>query len=346
MLKNDTFLRACRKEPTDFTPVWIMRQAGRYMKEYRAIRKRVGFLEMCKTPELVAEATLLPIDILGVDAAILFSDILIPVEAMGMEVCFTEKGGPVFLNPIRTESQIQGLSIPGPSESKERMPFIADSIRLILRALDKRVPLIGFSGAPFTLATYMIEGETSKNFTWIKRVMYTEPALLHNLLDQIAITVIHYLDMQIEAGVHAVQLFDTWAGSLSPDDYKEFALPYVEKVIRGIDRRGCPLILFANGVSSLLEYMGNSGADVVGLDWRIDIGDAGKRVGDRVALQGNLDPCVLYAEPSVIRRHVKSILGKHGRGPGHIFNLGHGILPDTPVDHAKALVEIVHEESK
>lgn len=345
MLKNDTFLKACRREPTDYTPVWIMRQAGRYMKEYQAIRKQVDFLTMCKTPELATQATLLPIDILGVDAAILFSDILIPVEAMGMEVRFTEKRGPVFSAPIRTEAQIHGLSVPGSSESEERMPFIPNAIRLILQGLDHRVPLIGFSGAPFTLATYMIEGETSKNFTWIKRMMYADPALLRKLLDKITDTVIHYLNMQIRAGVHAVQLFDTWAGALSPDAYQEFALPYVERIIKKLDKRGCPVILFANGVSSILEYMGNSGADVNGLDWRIDIGAARKRVGSQVALQGNLDPCVLYAGPDEIRRHVKAILHNYGTGPGHIFNLGHGIYPDTPVENAKALVEIVHQES-
>lgn len=349
MLKNDSFLRACRKEPVEVTPVWIMRQAGRYMKEYRAIRKKVDFLTLCKTPGLVAEATLLPVDILGVDAAILFSDILIPVEAMGMEVRFTEKRGPVFSEPVRSESRAEGLSVPGPSESEERMPFIPESIRLTLRALGGRVPLIGFSGAPFTLATYMIEGETSKSFTWIKRIMYSNPGFLHNLLDKVATTVIHYLNMQIQAGVHAVQLFDTWAGALSPDDYREFALPYTRKVIdginRGIDRKGCPIILFANGVGGILEAMAESGAGVIGLDWRIDIGDARKRVGRMAAIQGNLDPCVLYSGPSVIRRYVRSILDKYGPGPGHIFNLGHGILPDTPVDHAKALVEIVHEES-
>lgn len=345
MLKNDSFLKACGKEPADYTPIWIMRQAGRYMKEYRVIRKKVDFLTMCKTPELVTEATLLPVDILGVDAAILFSDILIPVEAMGVSVRFTDKGGPVLSDPVRSETQIESLSIPGPAESEERMPFIAESIRLILQALDSRVPLIGFSGAPFTLATYMVEGETSKSFTWIKRIMYSNPALLHNLLNKVTTAIIHYLNIQISAGVHTVQLFDTWAGALSPEDYKEFALPYAERVIEGIDRKGCPVILFSNGVSSILEYMVSSGADVIGLDWRIDIGDARKRAGDSVALQGNLDPCVLYAGPSVIRRHVSSILERYGTGTGHIFNLGHGILPDTPVDHAKALVEIVHEES-
>jgi len=352
-LKNDTFLKACRREPVDFTPVWIMRQAGRYMKEYRAIRKKVDFLTLCKTPDLIAEATLLPVDILGVDAAILFSDILIPVEAMGIEIRFTEKRGPLFSDPIRSESQVEALSVPGPSESEERMPFIPESIRLILKSLGGRVPLIGFAGAPFTLATYMIEGETSKNFTWIKRIMYSNPGLLHSILDKVATTVIHYLNMQIRAGVHAVQLFDTWAGSLAPDDYREFALPYTRKVIdgidkgsnRGVDSKGCPVILFANGVGGILEDMGKSGADVIGLDWRIDIGDARRRVGDKAALQGNLDPCVLYSEPSVIKRHTRSILDKYGPGSGHIFNLGHGILPDTPVDHAKALVDIVHAES-
>lgn len=345
MIKNDSFLKACRKEPVDFTPIWIMRQAGRYMKEYRAIRKKVDFLTMCKTPDLVAEVTLQPVDLLGVDAAIMFSDILIPVEAMGMNVTFTEKKGPVFSNPIRSESEAERLTVLDDSASEEKMPFIRDSIRLILQSLDNRVPLIGFSGAPFTLATYMIEGETSRNFSWIKRTMYAQPAFLHTLLSKIATVVANYLQMQIDAGVNAVQLFDTWAGYLSPDDYREFALPYVQRVINSLDRKGCPVILFANGVSSILEYMSSSSPDVIGLDWRVDLGDARKRVGDKVALQGNLDPCVLYSEPPVIKRYVKDILSKYGEGPGHIFNLGHGILPDTPFEHAKALVEIVHEES-
>ena len=345
MLKNDNFLKACRREPVDCTPVWIMRQAGRYMKEYRDIRKKVDFLTMCKTPDLAAEVTLLPVDILGVDAAILFSDILIPVEAMGIGVRFTEKKGPILSNPVRSEFELNALLTPDSVKSEEMMPFIPQAIRLILQELDGRVPLIGFSGAPFTLATYMIEGETSRNFTWIKRIMYTDAALLHRLLEKITTTVIHYLNMQIKAGVHAVQLFDTWAGWLSPDDYREFALPYVEKVIKGIDKKGCPVILFANGVSGILEQMVDSGTDVIGLDWRIDMVDAVRRSGNRVALQGNLDPCVLYGEPSVIRRHAKDIIDKYGKRSGHVFNLGHGILPDIPVEHAKALVDIVHEES-
>ena len=345
MLKNDNFLRACRREPVDFTPVWIMRQAGRYMKEYRDIRKRVDFLTMCKTPELATEVTMLPVDILGVDAAILFSDILIPVEAMGVGVTFTEKRGPVLSNPVRTESDLKTLLAPDNVKSEELMPFIPGAIRLILQELGGRVPLIGFSGSPFTLATYMIEGETSRNFTWIKRMMYDNPSLLHKLLDKITTVVISYLNMQIKAGVHAVQLFDTWAGWLAPDDYREFALPYAEKVIKGIDKKGVPVIYFANGVSGILEFMVASGADVVGLDWRIDMADAVRRSGRRVALQGNLDPCVLYGHPSVIKRYAKAIIEKYGDGPGHIFNLGHGILPDIPVDHARALVDIVHEES-
>ncbi|MCC7203353.1 MAG: uroporphyrinogen decarboxylase [Nitrospirae bacterium] len=345
MLKNDSFLKACRREPVDFTPVWIMRQAGRYMKEYRDIRKKVDFLTMCKSPELAAEVTMLPVDILGVDAAILFSDILIPVEAMGIGVTFTEKRGPVLSNPVRSDNELKALRVPDNVKSKELMPFIPQAIKLILQELGGRVPLIGFSGSPFTLATYIIEGETSRNFTWIKRMMYENPSLLHKLLDKITSAVISYLNMQINAGVHAVQLFDTWAGWLAPDDYREFALPYAERVIRGIDRKGVPLIYFANGVSGILEYMVNSGADVVGLDWRIDMADAVRRSNRRVALQGNLDPCVLYGPPAVIRKYTKTIIEKYGEEPGHIFNLGHGILPDIPVDHAKALVDIVHELS-
>ncbi len=345
MLKNDNFLKACRLEPVDFTPVWIMRQAGRYMKEYRDIRKRVDFLTMCKTPDLATEVTMLPVDILGVDAAILFSDILIPVEAMGIGVTFTDKRGPVLSNPVRTEDDLKILLVPDNIKSEELMPFIPRAITQILQELGGRIPLIGFSGSPFTLATYMIEGETSRNFTWIKRMMFKDPLLLHKLLDQITNTVISYLNMQITAGVHAVQLFDTWAGWLAPDDYREFALPYAERVIRGIDKKGVPVIYFANGVSGILENMVASGADVVGLDWRIDMADAVRRSGRKVALQGNLDPCVLYGQPSVIRKHAKSIIEKYGDGTGHIFNLGHGILPDIPVEHAKALVEIVHEET-
>ncbi|MBI5197761.1 MAG: uroporphyrinogen decarboxylase [Nitrospirae bacterium] len=345
MLVNDRFLRACRKEPLDYTPVWIMRQAGRYMKEYRDLRERVDFLTLCKTPELAAEATLLPIDLLGVDAAIIFSDILIPVEAMGLTVVFTEKKGPVFPEPVKTEEQVRRLIVPDP---EEKTPFVMEAMRLVRRDLKDRVPLIGFAGAPYTLATYLVEGETSRNFHQIKRWMYQSPALLQSLIEKLTRTVTLYLRAQIEAGAHAVQLFDTWAGMLSPDAFSEFALPCVRRIIQDLRASvpsNIPIIYFVNGGGTLLEKMVESGADVIGLDWRIDLADAKRRIGGRTALQGNLDPCVLYASPDVIRQQVRKILQKYGRGSGHIFNLGHGILPDTPVEHARALVEAVHEES-
>jgi len=344
-MHNDTFLKACYRKSTEYTPVWIMRQAGRYLKEYRKLRKTADFLTMCKTPSLAAEATLLPVDIIGVDAAILFSDILIPVEAMGIEVKFTERKGPVLPCPVRKEKDIETIQPLNLAQSKERMPFIPEAIKIVLKDLKERVPLIGFSGAPFTLATYMVEGETSKNFTQIKRLMYTRPDLYHRLMEKISDTIISYLNMQIEAGVHAVQLFDTWAGLLAPDDYRDYALPYVKKVINGLKRDHIPVILFATGVSGFYEYMLQSGADVIGLDWRIDMGYAKDLSRGQVALQGNLDPVVLFADPGVIREYARRILDKFGPHNGHIFNLGHGILPETPADHAKALVDIVHEES-
>jgi uroporphyrinogen decarboxylase len=345
MLLNNRFLRACRKESVDYTPVWIMRQAGRYMKEYRALRERVDFLTLCKTPQLAAEATLLPVNNLGVDAAILFSDILIPVEAMGVKVVFTENKGPVFPTAVRTEEQVRKLIVPIP---EERTPFVMEAIRQVKRDLQGRVPLIGFSGAPYTLATYLIEGETSRHFNEIKRWMYQSPALLTQMLEKLTQTVTLYLRAQVDAGSHAVQLFDTWAGMLSPDQYETFALPFTKRVIQGLRTAipiTIPIIYFVNGGGTLLEKMAESGADVIGLDWRIDLANAKKRIGDRAALQGNLDPCVLYGSPESIRKEVKGILRKYGRGSGHIFNLGHGILPDTPEENARILVEAVHEES-
>jgi uroporphyrinogen decarboxylase len=315
------------------------------MKEYRALREKVDFLTLCKTPDLATQATLLPVDMLGVDAAILFSDILIPVEAMGMSVVFTENRGPVFPEPLRTEAQVKALSIPLP---EEKTPFVIDAVRQIRRELKDRIPLIGFAGAPYTLATYMVEGETSRNFHQVKRWMYQSPGWLHALLEKLTETVSLYLRSQVEAGADAVQLFDTWAGMLSPDEYSEFSLPYTRRIIQDLRSAGSfrgPIILYINGGGTLLERMADSGADVIGLDWRIDIADARKRIGDRVSLQGNLDPCVLYASPEIIRAQAQKILTKFGSGSGHIFNLGHGILPDTPVDHARALVEAVHQES-
>jgi uroporphyrinogen decarboxylase len=342
-LQNDRLLRVCRKQPVDYTPVWIMRQAGRYLPAYRALRRKVSFMELCKTPELATEATLTPLEALDVDAAILFSDILIPVEAMGMEVVFTEQKGPQLPDPVRTAADVERLRLPDPEET---MGFVPAAIRLVNRALAGRMPLLGFSGAPYTLATYMIEGETSRNFYGIKRLLFESPKLLHSLLDKLARVVTGYLNAQIAAGAHAVQLFDTWAGALSPAEYEEFAWPYARQVIAGLRRDATPVILYVNGGGDYLERMADTGADVISLDWRVDIGEARRRIGHKVVLQGNLDPCALYAPPDAIRAQVVKLLQRFGRGEGHIFNLGHGILPDIPVEHAAAMVTAVHEESR
>ncbi len=342
MLENDTFLRACRKEKVAYTPVWMMRQAGRYLPEYMATRKKAGdFLTLCKTPELAAEVTIQPVEILGVDAAILFSDILVIPEAMGMELRFLAGEGPHFPSPIRSGDDISRLDVPDPTE---RLGYVMDAIRVIVDGLAGRVPLIGFSGAPWTLATYMVEGGGSKNFAVVKKMLYDSPELLHRLLDKITGTVVSYLNAQIEAGVHAVQIFDTWGGILTPDDFETFSLQYIQRIIEELDRK-VPVIVFAKGTGQLLESIAQTGCDVVGIDWMTDIGAARRRIGSQVALQGNMDPCVLYASPERIRREVEKILGKFGEGEGHIFNLGHGILPDIPVDHARAFIDAVHELS-
>lgn len=341
-LKNDRVLRALRKQPVDVTPVWIMRQAGRYMPEYRAIRAKADFLTLCKTPELVTQATLLPIDLLNVDAAIIFSDILIPVEAMGMELVFTDARGPQLPKPIRDRGDVDRLQTFDPEGATR---FVMDSIRQTNAALDGRVPLLGFAGAPYTLATYMVEGETSKNFYGIKRLGYEDPDLLHRLLERLTAVVSEYLVAQVRAGAHAVQLFDTWAGALNPSDYAAWCAPYTARIVEAVKRTGAPIILYVNGCAALLEIMAGTGVDAISVDWRLDLAEARRRVGDRVALQGNLDPCALYASPDVIRAQTKRILSVYGGEPGHVFNLGHGILPDAPVAHAKALVTAVHEVS-
>lgn len=348
MSRADRFLRACRHQPVDRTPVWIMRQAGRYLPEYRALRKRVDFFTLCKTPSLAAEATLLPVDLLDVDAAILFSDILVPVEAMGMQVVFTEDRGPVLPEPIRTAGDVERLVIPDP---ESQMGFVLEAIRLIRKELAGRVPLIGFSGAPFTLATYMIEGRTTRNFETIRRWVYERPDVLERLLDRLTETVIRYLTAQIQAGAQAVQIFDTWAGMLDPKTYTRFAGKWVKRVIQAIQglQTGSerpPVILYVNGTHALLEEMAATGADVLSLDWRTPLQTARERLGTRVALQGNLDPCALFAPPDRLREMVRDILDAAGDGPGHIFNLGHGILPDTSPDQARLLVQFVHQESE
>jgi uroporphyrinogen decarboxylase len=339
MINNDRLIRACRRQEVDRAPVWMMRQAGRYLPQYRALRAKYDFMTMCKTPELAYEVSMQPYEILGVDGVILFSDILVPVEAMGMKLDIVESKGPVLDSPVRTDEQVERLIIPDPVET---MPFVMETIRLLRKRLDHEAPLIGFAGAPFTLASYMIEGGGTRNYAEIKGMMYREPKTVHKLLDKLADTIILYINAQIEAGAQVVQLFDTWAGELSAADYEEFALPYEQKVFERIHRGPggltIPAILYVNGCSHILEKMAKSGANVLSVDWRIDLAEARRRVGDKLALQGNLDPCELLGAPETIVESVKMIL-KKGGGLGHIVNLGHGILPMTPVENALTFVE-------
>ncbi len=341
MAFNDLFLRACRCEPVEMTPVWMMRQAGRFLESYRALRKKADFLTMCKTPELAAAATMLPVDEVGVDAAILFSDILIPIEPMGMELKFTP--APLFPDPIRNRAQIDALRVPDPEES---VPFVMETVRLLRRELEGKVPLIGFSGAPFTLATYMVEGGGSKSYIHLKSLMYQEPELYGALMEKIAETIIRYLNAQIAAGAQAVQIFDSWGGVLGPGDYETYALPYTRRVIEGLNREGVPVIHYVGTGSALLSKIKEAGADVVSVDWRIHLDEARKVLGPEIAVQGNLDPTVLFAPIPEIERRVRAVLERNGGAPGHIFNLGHGILPPTPEDHARAFVDAVHRYSQ
>ncbi len=333
------FIKACRREPVDMTPIWIMRQAGRYMAEYRAIRKKVSFLELCKTPELACEVTLQPIDYLGVDAAILFSDILIPVEAMGLKLDFTP--APVFEDPVRSAAAVERLTIPDPEES---VPFVMEAIRLLRSELEGRVPLIGFSGSPFTLASYVVEGGGSKSFIHLKSMMFREPEVFDGLMKKLTKVVILYLAAQIEAGAQAVQIFDTWGGILSPDDYARFDLPFTTEIIRQLRKYDVPIIYYAGTGASLLELSATAGADVLGVDWRIDMSSVRERLGHDLALQGNMDPAALFSSPEDIRARAKKVIDGAGVR-GHVFNLGHGILPPTPPENAKALVDFVHEYS-
>lgn len=347
-LKNDTFIKSLLRQPTDYTPIWMMRQAGRYLPEYRAIREQAGsFMNLCTNPELACEVTLQPLRRFDFDAAILFSDILTIPDAMGLGLYFTEGEGPKFKNPIRTAADIEKLPIPDP---EIELRYVMDAVRLIRKNLEGSVPLIGFSGSPWTLATYMIEGGSSKNFAKIKSMMFNEPALMHKLLEKNAESVASYLNAQIAAGAQAVMLFDTWGGMLSGDDYKEFSLHYAQQVHSQlkteVDGQRIPTVLFTKGGGLWLEDMAKTGYDALGLDWQTDIGQARARVGDKVALQGNLDPLTLYAKPEVIVEKVKTILVKYGEGSGHVFNLGHGILPDINPDNVKAMVDAVHEFSR
>lgn len=340
MTDDYRFLKACRREPVDTTPVWIMRQAGRYLPEYRKVRERADFLTMCKTPELAAEVTIQPVDRLGVDAAILFSDILILVEAMGLPLDFHEQRGPVLHYTVTDQASVDKLRIPDPAET---VSFLLETIKILRRELAGRVPLIGFAGAPFTVASYMIEGKTSKQFVEIKSVMFREPQIMRRLLDKVTQATTEYINAQIEAGAQAIQLFDSWAGQLAPRDFKDFAMDYARQVISGLNRDDVPIIYFAQGNPAVLDLAKQAGSDVVGVDWRIEIGKAWEILAPDVAVQGNLDPTCLFLPPEGIRERVKEIIDQVGGRPGHIFNLGHGILPPTPVENAIALVEAVHE---
>jgi uroporphyrinogen decarboxylase len=336
---NDTFLKACRGEKTDYVPVWMMRQAGRYLPEYQKVRGGISFLDLCKTPELCVEVTLQPINRLNMDAAILFSDILIPMEAMGAGLEFHEGRGPVFHDTIRDRAALDRLIVPDPEAS---MGFVLETIRLLRREL--QVPLIGFAGAPFTCATYLIEGGSSKTFWETKKMMFTEPALFRALMEKITACTLAYLRAQAKAGAQALQVFDSWVGILAPCDFEEFALPYVQTIIGGLQDTGLPIIYFANNGATLLDLSITSGADVLGIDWRINIRDAIRRVGNK-AIQGNLDPFALLLPRDALRQRIKRMLDAAVDAHGYIFNLGHGIHQFTPPDQAKCAVDAVHELS-
>ena len=336
------FLRACRREPTDCTPVWVMRQAGRYLPEYRALRARHGFLELCKTPALAAEVTLLPVRRLDVDAAILFADILLILEAMGVGLEFAKGDGPVIHRPVRSRADVEALTrVPAAAS----LSYVFDTIRLVRAGLAGKVPLIGFAGAPFTLASYIVEGRGSRNYVHTKMLMYGDPAVWHLLMERLAEATVEYVREQVAAGAEAVQLFDSWIGCLSPDDYRSYVLPHMRTTFAALARIGVPVIHFGTGTTALLELMREAGGDVIGLDWRVDLGAAWERLGADVAVQGNLDPVALFAPPDEIRRRVARILEQAGGRPGHVFNLGHGVLPETPVAHVVAMIDAVHELS-
>ncbi|PYM67714.1 MAG: uroporphyrinogen decarboxylase [Candidatus Rokuibacteriota bacterium] len=340
-LPDGPFLRAARRAPVPYTPVWLMRQAGRYLPEYRAMRERFGFLELCRNPEAAAEVTLQPVDRLGVDAAILFADILLIVEPLDVGLEFARGEGPVIRRPLRGEAQINHLPR---IDVDAAVPFVFEAARRVKRALAGRVPLIGFAGAPFTVTSYLVEGGPSRDYLHVKRLMYEEPEAWHHLMETLVTATARYLNGQIAAGADAVQIFDSWVGVLAADDYRTFVQPHMRALIRALTP-GAPVIHFGTGTAALLPLLRAAGGDVIGLDWRVDLDAAWASVGHDVAVQGNLDPAVLLAKPPYIRQRVKDILDRAGGRPGHIFNLGHGVLPSTPVEHVRALVDIVHELS-
>ena len=334
---NDRFLRACRQQPVDRTPIWIMRQAGRYLPEYRELRSRVGFLELCRTPELAAEVTLQPLRRFPLDAAILFSDIMLPLDAFGIAMTFNP--GPKIADPIRSRAQVDALRA---RPAGEALAFVANTVQLLRRELDGRAPLIGFCGAPFTLAAYLVQGEGKEGFGAVKRLMFSEPATLEALLEKLAVAMVDYLRLQVHAGAQAVQVFDSWAGILGAADYRRFALPYIQFLVNGVRDLGVPIIYFVNGAPHLLEAAATAGSHVLGVCWRTPLDEVARRVGPTLALQGNLDPHVLFSSPEVVRERTLELLDRMAGRPGHIMNLGHGILPETPIPSVDALIAAVH----
>jgi uroporphyrinogen decarboxylase len=340
-MTNRMFLSACRREMTAYTPVWLMRQAGRYMEEYRRLRARYGFLELCKNSDLAAEITVAPVERVGVDAAILFADILLVLEPMGAGLEYTKGNGPVIHNQVTSRTQVEQLVEFDPEAA---LAFVYEAVRKSCAALSGKVPLIGFAGAPFTLASYLIEGGSSRNYLETKKLMYTNPGAWRPLMQRLSSVISKYLNLQIAAGADAVQLFDSWAGCLSPDDYERFVLPHTRATIAAITP-GVPVIHFSTGTAGFLKSLRSAGGDVIGVDWRTNLDEAWHSLGYDVAIQGNLDPAVLVSSPREIRRRVEDILRRAEGRPGHIFNLGHGVLPETPVEHVIAMVEAVHELS-
>ena len=342
MSRADRFLKACRREPVDCTPVWMMRQAGRYLPEYREIRKKHTFLEMCKTPEVAAEVTIQPVRRYEIDAAIIFADILLPLEPMGIGLEFAKGEGPVIHNPVRTMADVEKLR---PIDAASQIDYLMKAIKIVLKELNGKVPLIGFTGAPFTLASYIIEGGGFRNYEHAKAMMFSQPKTWHRLMEHLTGVIINYLNAQIDTGVQVVQIFDSWVGAMGPSDYREFVLPHQKNVIAGI-KKTVPIIHFAHGASHLLEMVSEAGGDVIGLDWRCDLDAAWKRVGFNKAVQGNLDPISLFGSKEFIRKRTKEIIDMAGGRNGHIMNLGHGILQQTPLDHAEEFINATHELSK
>lgn len=335
---NDRFLRACRRQEVDVTPIWLMRQAGRYQPEYRKLREKYPMLELCTTPELAAEVTLLPLRRFELDAAILFSDLTIPFLAMDVPFTLKENVGPVIAHPLRTEDDIRTLRVMEPGDD---LPFVAESIRILRRNL--AVPLIGFAGAPFTLAAYLVEGGPSRDYSRVRALMYSRPDLWENLLQILTENVTRFLKAQIEAGAQAIQLFDSWVGVLSPGTFRRYILPVMQRIVRELKPLGAPIIYFGTGTASLLELMRETGADVIGVDWRVPLDEAWQRFDFACAIQGNLDPAVLLADVDTVQAEAKDVLRRASGRLGHIFNLGHGVLPETPVENVQVLIDTVHQ---